>query len=70
MVESIRETTVQYPSGNVTMRAYVAAPQTKDKRPAIIIVQEWWGLTEHIKDIVSAMPLRGMWRLRRIYTPD
>ena len=59
MVESIRETTVQYPSGNVTMRAYVAAPQTKDKRPAIIIVQEWWGLTEHIKDIAKRYAAEG-----------
>lgn len=54
MAESIRETTVQYPSGNVvTMRAFVAAPQTKEKRPAIIVVQEWWGLTDHIKDIAK-----------------
>ena len=53
MVESIRETLVQYPSGNVTMRAFVAAPQTKEKRPAIIVIQEWWGLTDHIKDIAK-----------------
>jgi carboxymethylenebutenolidase len=51
MAESVRETTVQYPSGKVvTMRAFVAAPQAKEKRPAIIIVQEWFGLTDHIKD--------------------
>ena len=40
MAESIRETTVQYLSGNITIRAYVAAPQTKEKRPGIIVVQE------------------------------
>ena len=52
MAESIRETTVQYPSGKVvTMRAFVAASQAKEKRPAVIIVQEWFGLTDHIKDI-------------------
>jgi carboxymethylenebutenolidase len=60
MAESIRETTVQYPSGKaVTMRAFVAAPQTKDKRPAIIIVQEWWGLTDHIKDIAKRYAAEG-----------
>jgi carboxymethylenebutenolidase len=59
MAESIRETLVQYPSDKVTMRAYVAAPQTKDKRPAIIIVQEWWGLTEHIKDIAKRYAAEG-----------
>ena len=59
MAESIRETTVQYPSGNVTIRAYVAAPQTKGKRPAIIVVQEWWGLTDHIKDIAKRFATEG-----------
>ena len=59
MAEPIRETTVQYPSGNVTVRAYVAAPQTREKRPAIIVIQEWWGLTDHIKDIARRYAAEG-----------
>ena len=60
MAESVRETTVQYPSGKVvTMRAFVAAPQAKEKRPAIIIVQEWFGLTDHIKDIARRYAREG-----------
>ena len=59
MAESIRETTVQYPSGNVMMRAYVAAPQTKERRPAIIVIQEWWGLTDHIKDVACRYAAEG-----------
>jgi carboxymethylenebutenolidase len=60
MAESIRETTVQYPSGKVvTMRAFVAAPPIKGKRPAIIVVQEWWGLTDHIKDIAKRYAAEG-----------
>lgn len=59
MVASIRETTVQYQSGNVGMKAFVAAPQTKDQRPAILIVQEWWGLTEYIKDIARRYAAEG-----------
>lgn len=59
MAESIRETTVQYPSGNVTVRAYVAAPQTKERRPAIIVIQEWWGLTDHIKDVARRYAAEG-----------
>lgn len=51
MAESIRETTVQYQSGKVAMSAFVAAPQTKERRPAVIVIQEWWGLTDHIKEI-------------------
>ena len=59
MAESIRETTVQYPSGNVTMKAFVAAPNTKDRRPAVIVIQEWWGLTDHIKDIARRYAAEG-----------
>ncbi|MBH0189943.1 MAG: dienelactone hydrolase family protein [Nitrospira sp.] len=59
MAESIRESTVQYPSGNVTMKAFVAAPQTTEKRPAIIVIQEWWGLTDHIKDIARRYAAEG-----------
>jgi len=59
MAESIRETMVQYPSGSVTVRAYVAAPLTKERRPAIIVIQEWWGLTDHIKDIAKRYAAEG-----------
>ena len=59
MAESIRETLVQYPSDKVTMRAYVAAPQTKERRPAIIVIQEWWGLTDHIKDVSCRFATEG-----------
>ncbi|MDH5740496.1 MAG: dienelactone hydrolase family protein [Nitrospira sp.] len=59
MAESIRETTVQYQSGKVGMKAFVAAPQTKEKRPTIIIVQEWWGLTDHMKDIARRYATEG-----------
>ena len=59
MAESIRETTVQYPSGNVTMKAFVAAPNTKERRPAVIVIQEWWGLTDHIKDIARRYAAEG-----------
>jgi carboxymethylenebutenolidase len=55
----IRETTVHYAGDGVTLMAHVAAPVVKDKRPAIIIVQEWWGLVEHIKDIARRFAREG-----------
>jgi len=59
MTESIRETLVKYPSDKVTIQAYVAAPQAKERRPAIIVIQEWWGLTEHIKDVARRYAAEG-----------
>jgi carboxymethylenebutenolidase len=59
MVAPIREITVQYQSGTVGMKAFVAAPQTREKLPAVIVVQEWWGLTDHIKDIARRYAAEG-----------
>ncbi len=55
----IKDTMVHYPSNGVTVRAYLVTPQTKEKRPAIIVVQEWWGLNDHIKDIARRFAAEG-----------
>lgn len=59
MAASIREATVKYLSGTVSMKAFVAAPVTNERRPAIIVIQEWWGLTEHIKGIAKRYAAEG-----------
>lgn len=59
MAASIRETTVKYLSGTVSMKAFVAAPVANGKRPAIIVIQEWWGLTDHIKDVARRFAAEG-----------
>lgn len=56
---NIQDRMVQYLSDGVTVTAYVAAPDTKERRPAIIIVQEWWGLVEHIKDMARRFAGEG-----------
>ncbi|RMH05792.1 MAG: dienelactone hydrolase family protein [Nitrospirae bacterium] len=55
MTPTLKEETVQYPSEGVTMRAYVAAPEGTGPFPAVIVVQEWWGLNDHIKDIARRL---------------
>ncbi len=56
---TIHETTVQYPGEGVQLFAYVAAPEAKEKRPALIVVQEWWGLNDHVKDITRRCAAAG-----------
>ncbi len=51
MADSLKEMMVQYLSDGVTVRAYLVGPQGKGPRPAILVVQEWWGLNDHVKDI-------------------
>lgn len=56
---SIRETMVQYPSEEITVRAYVAAPNSTERRPTIIVIQEWWGLNDHVKDVAKRYAAEG-----------
>ena len=51
MAEALRESMVQFPSERTTVRAYLVQSPAKEKRAAVIVVQEWWGLNDHIKDI-------------------
>jgi carboxymethylenebutenolidase len=51
-VQEVRAREVSYPGKACTLKAYVAEPShTGHQHPAVIVVQEWWGLDEHIKDI-------------------
>jgi carboxymethylenebutenolidase len=51
MSDQLRESMVEYPGEGVTMKAYLVSPSAGEKRSAVIVIQEWWGLTELIKDI-------------------
>lgn len=57
--KDLQEAMVEYPGDGVTIHAYVVAPRGKGKRPAIIVVQEWWGLNQHIKDVAKRVAREG-----------
>lgn len=56
---NLKEMMVQYPSDGVMVRAYLVGQQGAQKRPAIIVVQEWWGLNDHIKDVARRYAQEG-----------
>jgi carboxymethylenebutenolidase len=52
--------TVEFPSDNVAIRAFVARPAGRNGQlAATIIIQEWWGLNDHIKDIAQRFAREG-----------
>jgi carboxymethylenebutenolidase len=56
----LQEQMVQYPGDGVTMHAYFAAPSdAKGPQPVVIVVQEWWGLNDHIKDVARRYAREG-----------
>jgi carboxymethylenebutenolidase len=40
---------VSFASGSETASAYLAAPEGGGKHPAIVVIQEWWGLNDFVK---------------------
>jgi carboxymethylenebutenolidase len=42
-------TMVSFPSGSETASGYLALPSGGGKKPAIVVIQEWWGLNDFVK---------------------
>src|SRR5262245_56858699 len=43
---------VEFPINGVSSRGYLAVPDSGEG-PGVIVIQEWWGLVDHIKDIAD-----------------
>jgi carboxymethylenebutenolidase len=41
---------VSYKSGDETVTGYLALPDGAGRHPAVIVIHEWWGLTDWVKD--------------------
>ena len=39
--------------------AYLAKPQGAGPSPAVIVIQEWWGLDDHVKDVAERYAREG-----------
>jgi carboxymethylenebutenolidase len=49
---------VEFPSNGRTTRGYLATP-VEGKGPGVIVVQEWWGLVGHIKNVCDRFAAEG-----------
>ena len=47
-----------FPSGTSTAHGYLALPAT-GSGPGVIVIQEWWGLTDHISGIADRLAAEG-----------
>jgi carboxymethylenebutenolidase len=50
---------IKYPIEGGEMQAYMARPKGKEKLPAVIVIQEIFGLNPHIEDVTRRMALEG-----------
>jgi carboxymethylenebutenolidase len=53
------EDTVKFKSGDETASGFLATPAGKGPFPAVIVIQEWWGLNEWVKDQARALAREG-----------
>ena len=50
---------VKVQNGDLAMDAYMAMPQEKGKYPAVVVIQEIFGVNEHIRDITERLAREG-----------
>lgn len=49
---------ITYPANGHQMQGYLAIPES-GKGPGVIVIQEWWGLVDHIKDVADRFAREG-----------
>lgn len=49
---------VTFPSTSGTAHGYLAVPES-GSGPGLIVIQEWWGLTDHIADVTNRFAAEG-----------
>ncbi|MBN9163130.1 MAG: dienelactone hydrolase family protein, partial [Myxococcales bacterium] len=37
----------------------LATPSGSDKAPAVVLIQEWWGVNDHIRDLADRLAAEG-----------
>jgi carboxymethylenebutenolidase len=50
---------VTFTSDSTQAQGYLARPAREEPSPAVIVIQEWWGLNDHIKDVADRFAAAG-----------
>src|SRR5574340_1224243 len=51
--------TVSYASGSETVQAVMYTPEGKGPFPALVVIHEWWGLNDWVKEQASKLAGQG-----------
>jgi carboxymethylenebutenolidase len=55
----IKTQMIEFASNEHTTPGYLAQPAEKGEYPGIVVIQEWWGLVPHIKDVTERFARQG-----------
>ena len=50
LAASVKTETVSFKSGDETATGYLAVPDSAGRHPALVVIQEWWGLNDWVKE--------------------
>ncbi len=56
---AVKTSEITLKSGGETIKAFLAEPDGKGPFPGIVVIQEWWGLTDWIKDNAKRLAEQG-----------
>jgi carboxymethylenebutenolidase len=51
--------TVEFPAGKETIKGYLAIPEKPGRYPAVIVVHDWWGLNDWVKEQTQKIAEQG-----------
>jgi carboxymethylenebutenolidase len=50
---------IDYPSNTHSTPGFLAQPDSPGRHPGLVVIQEWWGLVPHIKDVAGRFARQG-----------
>ena len=57
---AIKEDPVTYRDGDIVMKGYVVYDEARrGRRPGVLVVHEWWGITKHVRDEARNLANQG-----------
>lgn len=59
MAERIFSSAVTFAGKTCELGAFVAHPEGVGARPAVIVIQEWWGLNDHVREVAGRFAREG-----------
>jgi carboxymethylenebutenolidase len=56
---AVKSEVVSYKSGDETVNSYLVLPEGSGKHPAILVIHEWWGLNDWVKEQAQHFAQQG-----------
>jgi len=58
-MSKVKTEMIEFPCDGERTPGYLARPQDEGMHPGLVVIQEWWGLVPHIKDVAQRFAGQG-----------